>query len=295
MTKASNEQYRIFTTAAECGSISKAAEKLYITQPAVSQAIKQLEKSLDCRLFHRTGRGVTLTEGGKILYDHVASALGLIKSGEEKVTKWRNLQSGMLRIGAGDTITSRFLLPYVENFHKAHPDISIKVKNRTSPALVEALKQGQIDIAFVNLPLDKPELNIIQCKAIQDIFVVGEKYAPLAESPLPLADLQQYPLIMLEQAANSRRYVDTFLQKEGIALTPEIELGAYDLLMDFAKIGIGIALAVDAFSRKELEQGSLKPLQTLPPIPPRHIGVCWLSALSPSPSAETFINYVLAK
>ena len=292
--KATGEQYRIFITAAECGSISKAAEKLYITQPAASQAIKQLEKAVDCHLFNRTGRGVSLTEGGKILYDHAANALGLLESGEEKVAKWRNLQSGMLKIGAGDTITSRFLLPYVENFHKMHPEISIKVKNRTSPVLVEALKQGQIDIAFVNLPLDKPELNIIKCKEIQDIFLTGAKYAHLAKKPLQLKELQHIPLIMLEQAANSRQYVDAFLHKQNIILTPEIELGAYDLLMDFAKIDIGIALAVDEFSKKEIESGTLKPLQTLPQIPKRDIGVCWLSAITLAPSAKAFIDSVLA-
>ena len=121
--------YRIFCTVAQCNSFSKAAKELYMTQPAVSQAIAQLETELDIRLFTRTPRGVTLTKEGQMLFEYSNSAINLINTAEQKLLETKNLLAGELRIGVGDTISKHYLLPYLEKFHNQFPSIKFKIMN----------------------------------------------------------------------------------------------------------------------------------------------------------------------
>ena len=117
------ELYKIFDKVAKCQSFSKAAKELYMTQPAVSQAIMQLEDELKIRLFTRTPRGVILTNEGKLLFEYTNSAISLLDTGEKKLKESRDLKKGELKIGVSDTISRYYLLPYLERFHKSYPNI----------------------------------------------------------------------------------------------------------------------------------------------------------------------------
>ena len=121
------ELYRVFKEVAETGNISVAAKNLYISQSAVSQSVKQLENALQARLFARSPRGVTLTGEGQMLYQYVRSALGLIATGEDKLSQAQQLLLGTLVIGASDTVTSFFLTTYLDAFHRQHPGIRLKI------------------------------------------------------------------------------------------------------------------------------------------------------------------------
>ena len=154
------EQYRIFNVVAKSQSFSKAAKALYMTQSAVSQAIKQLESSIDITLFKRTSKGVELTEAGNILYKYTSSAMELLETGLLKVESLKSLDDGELKIGASDTISTYFLLPRLEMFHKLYPNIKIKIINRVTTETIELLKNGQIDIAFGNLPIEDENIEV---------------------------------------------------------------------------------------------------------------------------------------
>lgn len=284
------ELYRVFREVALSGSFSQAAQRLFITQSAVSQSVAQLERQLDRKLFTRSRRGVALTPEGKVLCEHVSTALNAITLGEEKLERMRHLQEGELSIGAGDTISAHYLLPYLEQFHSSHPQIRLKVVNRTSGQAAALLKSGAIDLAFVNLPLDEPELAITQCMRVHDIFVASPKFAHLAGRKLGADELADYCLIMLETLSNSRRYVDDFFLRQGVRINPEIELGAHDLLLDFARIGLGIACVTQEFSTTYLQSGSLFALELKTPIPARSIGLCSLASATPSFAAEAFVQ-----
>lgn len=284
------ELYRVFREVALSGSFSHAAQQLFITQSAVSQSVAQLERQLDRRLFTRSRRGVVLTPEGKVLYEHISTALNAITLGEEKLARMRHLQEGELSIGAGDTISEHYLLPYLEQFHSRHPQVRLKVVNRTSGQAVALLKSGAIDLAFVNLPLDEPELAITECMQVHDIFVASQKFAQFAGRKLAAAELAGCCLIMLETLSNSRRYVDDFFLRQGVRLNPEIELGAHDLLLDFARIGLGIACVTQEFSAAYLQNGSLFALALKTPIPARSIGLCSLANATPSFAAEAFVQ-----
>ena len=148
------ELYRVFKEVAETGNISVAAKNLYISQSAVSQSIKQLETALQARLFARSPRGVTLTGEGQMLYQYVRSALGLIATGEDKLSQAQQLLLGTLVIGASDTVTSWFLTPYLDEFHRQHPGIRLKIVSGRSAKVLSLLKSGAVDIAFASSPAD---------------------------------------------------------------------------------------------------------------------------------------------
>lgn len=287
------ELYKIFNEVAKSKSFSKAAKKLYMTQPAVSQAIMQLESELKIRLFTRTPRGVVLTEEGNLLFEYTNSAISLINTGEEKIKDTKDLKIGELKIGVGDTISRYFLLPYLEKFHKSYPNIKLKIINRTTMELCELVKSGEIDIAICNLPIEDKSLNIEKCKDIQDIFVYGHKYKKLDKKPTTYEELIEYPMILLDSRSRSRQYVERYLLSKGIKINPEIELGSHDLLLEFAKIGLGFACVVKEFSDNYLSNNSLWEVNLIAPIPKRSIGICSLKGVSLSPASERFIDYLL--
>lgn len=284
--------YKIFWEVAKSGSLSKGAKNLYMTQPAVSQAIHQLEEELGIRLFTRIPRGVVLTNEGKILFEHVSSAMNLIKLGEIKLAESKNLMSGVLRVGVGDTISKYYLLPYLESFHKEYPNIKLNIINRTTLEICQLLKSGEVDIGICNLPIRDSALNVIKLMDIQDIFVCGEKYKYLTYKKLSFEELVQLPLILLECKANSRQYVEKFLLSRGLRIEPEIELGSHDLLLEFAKINLGISCVIREFSKDYLERKVLYQVKLIEEIPKRSIGVSFLKSVSLSSAAKKFIQYL---
>lgn len=286
----SMEWYRVFHAVARFGSLSRAAEELHITQPAVSHTIKQLEAALGGKLFFRVPRGVKLTAEGELLHRHVEQAFGFIAAAERQLGEMHELRRGRVRIGAGDTLCKHYLLPHLARFHRTYPDIAIQVTNRTTPETVKLLKEGAIDFGIVNLPVDDRQIAIRESVAIRDCFVAGERYKELAAAPLPLARLTAYPLLMLEQGSSTRDYVDRFFREAGVALAPEIELGSLDLLVQFAQHGLGVACVIRNFAEEELASGALYEVALDPPIPPRRIGLVTLHGVPLAAAARRFMD-----
>lgn len=282
--------YKIFIEVAKCKSFSKASKNLYITQPAVSQAIMQLEEQLNVRLFTRTARGVGLTREGEMLYEYAHAAIQLIAAGEKKLLDTQNLLTGELQIGVGDTISRYYLLPYLESFHKEYPAIKLKIINRTTTKLCEKIKAGTIDFAICNLPIEDSQIEVRNCMKVHDIFVGGKSYKERSKVPLSFEELGELPLIVLDQNSVSRRYVEQFMLKKGIKMRPDIELGAHDLLLEFAKIELGVSCVIKEFSEEYLEKEELYHLKLQEEIPARYIGACYLKSVPLSSAATAFIE-----
>ena len=286
------ELYRVFKEVAEVGNITAAAQALYISQSAVSQSIKQLEHDLQTRLFARNSRGVTLTAEGQMLYEYVRSAMGLLETGEEKLSQTRELQMGKLIIGASDTVTSQFLLPYLDSFHKQHPAIHIQIVSGRSHKVLGLLRSGKVDIAFASTPSDTSSLDIYPCFNTHSIFVAGAEYPCDFDHIYSLDEIAAFPLILLERKASSRLYLERYFLQNGLRLNPEIELGARSLLVDLAALGFGVAGVTEEFVHRDLESGRLKKLNTSFEIPARSVDMCLLNDVPQSAAAERFTAFV---
>ena len=286
------ELYRVFKEVAEVGNITAAAQALYISQSAVSQSIKQLEHDLQTRLFARNSRGVTLSAEGQMLYEYVRSAMGLLETGEEKLSQTRELQMGKLIIGASDTVTSQFLLPYLDSFHKQHPAIHIQIVSGRSHKVLGLLRSGKVDIAFASTPSDTSSLDIYPCFDTHSIFVAGAEYPCDFDHIYSLDEIAAFPLILLERKASSRLYLERYFLQNGLRLNPEIELGARSLLVDLAAIGFGVAGVTEEFVHRDLESGRLKKLNTSFEIPARSVDMCLLNDVPQSAAAERFTAFV---
>ena len=286
------ELYRVFKEVAEAGNITAAAQTLFISQSAVSQSIKQLEAELQTRLFARNSRGVTLTADGRTLYEYVRSAMGLLETGEEKLSQSRDLQMGHLTIGASDTVTSQFLLPYLDRFHRQYPAIHIQIISGRSHKVLGLLQSGKVDIAFASTPQEGASLETFPCLATHSIFVAGAEYPCDFDHVYTLEEIARFPLILLERKASSRLYLEKYFLQNGLHLNPEIELGARSLLVDLAAIGFGVAGVTEEFVRRELESGRLRKLRTSFDIPPRSVDLCVLRDVPLTSAAQRFSDFI---
>lgn len=289
--KAKLDYYRVFYETARFGSFSTAAKGLYISQSAISQSIHQLESELGVKLFVRTRKGVSLTDEGKILFSKVESAISAIEQGESQIEKIRHLESGVLKIAAGDTITTHFLLKYLEEFHSSYPGIRIEMGNSYSAGTVSLVKEGKADLAFVNMPLEDRELVIEPCLEINDVFVSGPDFAE--KDSYSWEEVASLPLILLEKNSSSRRFLEELFSEKNISLDPQIEVAVHDLLIRFASIHLGVSCVIEQFSREELMNGLIKKIPLDPPLPTRHIGCAYLKNAPLSYAASAFRDLIV--
>ncbi len=265
------EYYKIFYYVTKYGSFTAAAEKLCISQPAISQGIKNLEKNLGNNLFVRTQKGVKLTPEGEVLYTYVARGYESILLGETKFKKMLDLDSGEIRIGASDMTLQFYLLPFLERFHKQYPKIKVTVTNAPTPETVQYLSEDKIDFGIVSDPfMVKPEIHIMKVKKISDVFVAGNQFLELKDKVLDFKDIESLPIICLEKNTSSRAYMDNFLLNHGVELEPEFELANCEMIIQFALRNLGIGSVVRNFAEKYIENGELFQLKFHKEIPERN-------------------------
>lgn len=237
------ELYKVFYYVATTLSFSEASKRLYISQSAVSQSIKLLEKRLNQSLFVRSTKRVSLTPEGEVLLQHIQPAVNLIMRGESQLLEVNSLEGGQLRIGASDTLCRYFLVPYLNRFHHLYPHVHLKVTNRSSQACCELLAHGQVELIITNYP--NPPLfglsTLTTLKPFRDVFLANRNFFPCPETPLSLAELSTYPLLMLDRKSVSGQSLVHLFRQNQLELMPEIELNSNDLLVDLARIGLGVA------------------------------------------------------
>lgn len=269
------ELYRVFHTVAKCGSLTKAAEELYISQPAVSQAIKQLESQLGTTLFNRTHRGMELSvQGGKIIFPKVEEALSLLDSAENTLIELKTTATGTIRVGATDSIFSNILADKIAEYHDKYPAVKFDLITGTTLDTIAQLKDNKCDIVFLNLPIDDKGIMLSgSVSLLSDIFVANERFSELKDRAVSIKTLQQYPLLMMESNTVARRAVDGYLATLGLTLTPDIEVANWDLMLKLAVKGMGVGCVPREYCRKELESGDLFEVNVTPSLPVRGVGL----------------------
>ncbi len=290
------ELYRVFYTVAKCGSLTRAAEELYISQPAVSQSIKQLESQLGVRLFNRTHRGMELSaQGGKVIFPEVERALSLLNTAENRVAEMQAMATGVIRIGASDTIFEYFLADKIVEFHEKFPSVKIELVADFTPDTIEKLKANRCDVAFVNLPTEVDStLNLYgNCMRLNDVFIVGEKYKDLANGgTVSLSKLKDYPLVLMDKNTAARHSLDNFLGAHGVEFTPSIEVGGWDLMKRLVQRGMGVGVIPREYAERRLAAGELFEVKTDPALPTRSVGMLLPKNASVSYALHSFIEFV---
>ena len=290
-TGISLDTYKIFCAVARTGNMSSAAKELFISQPAVSMAVKQLEERLGGQLLVRTPKGVRLTPEGRVLFNYLDMAFNMVKTAEHKYFELANLEKGEVRIGASDVVISGYLMPYIEKFSKAYSDIRIKVVNKTTYESLELLKRGVIDMCFVNLPIEAgDDMEITKCVRIHDCLIGGTKYRELAETGVKLSELSNYPLLLLEDMSNTRKQLDRFAAENGIFFKPIIELASYDLLIQFARINLGLTFIIREFDNSSIDGENIFEIPVEPQLAQRYVGLVMLKNAALSFAARRFVE-----
>ncbi len=285
------DSYYIFYMVAKSGSISKAAENLYISQPAVTWHIKNLETILETTLFIRTKKGTTLTEEGKIFLEYIEKGMACFENGRNALTNLKKLDSGIIRIGASTTVSKYVLLPFLEIFHEKYPNIDIRIVNTLTEDLLKELRTGNLDLLVLNLPMSETkDLEITKVMDVEDIFVGNKKYFELTNGKITLEELNHYPLLFQKSPSNTRKYLEEYLKINKVTLTPKMEIVSYNLIMDFIKSGFGIGYATKEFILEELKKKSLYEIKVTPKVPKRYIGIVTLKQTIPNYSVKKLIE-----
>lgn len=283
------ELYKVFYQVASSLSFSEASKKLFISQSAVSQSIKALERKLGQTLFIRSTKKVQLTPAGQTLLKHVEPAVNLLQKGETQLLDTNARGLGQLHIGASDTICRYFLVPYLKEFHTKFPDVPIKVTNATSLSCVDLLSHGKVDLIIVNYPNSRMN-NTYTKKTVanfQDVFIANPVSLSFEQEEISFADLTKYPILLLDRKSTTSEFLHNLFLQHQLELIPEVELSSNDFLMDLARIGLGIAFVPDYCVSEDEELSILKTKET---IPPRQMAAIVNPGIPLSPSAEEFLN-----
>ncbi len=284
------ELYKVFYYVASSLSFSEASKKLYISQSAVSQSIKTLEKKLGQPLFIRSTKKVQLTPAGSLLLKHIEPAMNLISRGESQLLDSGTLGLGQLHIGASDTICRYFLVPYLKQFHKKFPNVPIKVTNATSVQCVELLDQRKVDLIVTNFPNSHLSHDYIQKKVatFHDVFIANPSAFHLENEEIAFDELKQYPIMLLERHSTTSEFLHNLFIQHQLELVPEIELSSNDLLIDLARIGLGIAFVPDFCLTKESKD--LFVLKMKEKMPSRQLVAAVNTTFPVSASTEEFLK-----
>lgn len=286
--------YYIFYTVALHKNISGAAKELYISQPAISKAISKLEQSLDVILFHRSSRGVTLTMEGELLFTQVQTAFSAIRHGEEQLRKVNELGISQISIGVSITLCKYVLLPYLQQFVKDNPHIKVTITCHPTMETLRDIDNSVTDIGVVGIPSLPNGLTYIPFREIQDTFVTTDRYLENLKIRVGndrKAILNNATFMMLNKENISRKYVDMYLSSHQITMDNIIEINTMDLLIELAKIDLGIACVIRDFVKDELDDHSLTEVSLGRAIPKRKLGLVYKDDTIMTNAMKKFISY----
>lgn len=271
------ELYRIFYTVAVCGNITKASKQLMISQPAVTKQIKVLESQLGGELFIRTKKGVILTDNGREIFNYVKHAIDCFQNAEMQFSNLKNLEKGTIKIGVSTTLAKLYLIEYLKEFHKQHPNIGIEISTDPSKLMRSKLRDGRLDLVIAKFYDEEAnDLRTIELGTLHDCFIASHEYDELKDKVVTLEELDKYPILLQRYPSTSRESLDNLCRKNNIELTTKMEIGSANLLEEFVKIGLGVGFVTKEFVEKDLADGELFEVKTTPKLNEKKFGIILL-------------------
>lgn len=284
--------YKVFFAVANCSNISRAAEVLFVSQPAVSKSIKTLETSLNVTLFSRSSKGVSLTPEGDILFNHIRNAFDEFSLGEHILEKLKNKEMGTINLGVSTTIGKSYFLPKFQKFIKEYPSFRIKIINKPTFDTIKLVQEEKLDLGIIGTTSSEADLEFIKLCQIQDILVASNSYVESLNSKSINDIFTKGSFMFLEKPNATREFIDTYFTKQNLSVTPDIEASNMDFLIECAKIGLGITSVIKDFLHTDLENKTLIEIPLEFPIPPRYIGVIYKNSSNLSIATKTIIDFL---
>lgn len=284
------ELYKIFYAVANYGNITKAAEELCISQPAVTKHIKNLEDSLGCKLFIRIPKGVKLTENGKEIFNYIKEGINYFNSAELTISNLEHLNKGTLKIGVSTKLTKCFLLEYLKDFHDMYPKINITIYTEPTSELKKMLKEGHLDIIIGKYLENDDDLEYIELGTLNNIFIASEKYSELKGRIIDLKELKNYPILLQKKPATIRKLFDNYCKENNIEFISNIEVASANLLESFVEIGFGIGIATKEFVLDELNNNKIFEVKVNKILKNQSFGIYTLNNSINSYSTNKFIE-----
>lgn len=284
------ELYKVFYVVANNKSISKGAEILLISQPAVTQSIKTLEGQLGVTLFVRTKKGVLLTDEGMELYSYIKEGMNYFVNGYNKVTSLKKLDSGILKIGASTSITENYLMSSITKFHELYPNVEIKIINNLTDILLKDLRNGNVDIVIgAYSSRENKDLAFTCIGEIQDVFICNRK------KKIDGINVFKEKIIIQTLPSVTRHNFNDFVNSKGIEVEPYMEVVSHRLVTNFVKSGLGIGVATREYILDDLNEKRLYEVDTPVKLPSREIGYTLPKNSVPSYRVRAFINILRQK
>lgn len=233
--------YNIFMKVYDLKSISKAAEELYVSQPSISYSIKELEKQLDVKLFHRRAKGVDPTLEAEKLYYYISNALNIIHIGESTVTESSEEQESVIKIGVRTHVCTCFLSKYIESFLEIYPNVMFEFVDMSTNPMIYMLESKKLDIIIDSLPVksDKIKLEIKNLKNLDTCFVGKKKFIEKYDE-LKLTDIEELPFVMPYDTASVSKNLNEYLSQYNIHIKPYMSIWTTEMMKDFVERGMGV-------------------------------------------------------
>lgn len=266
--------YKTFYSVAKYNSFSKAAEKLYVTQPSISYAIKQLESNLNTKLFYRNPSGIKLTLEGKELLDYVEKSYNLLISGERNLKESLNFTHGRVAVGVQSHIGRFFLFPFVEKFHQDYPNIEIKIISRNTEEMIKALENNDIDFMIDTSPIESiyNNLKIYPLLDLENCFISKNEM----DEEISLKELNDYKLVLPVKRSTPRKQLDYICQNAGVELKPFMTIETTEMLIDSIEKEMGIGYVIKQAVSKELKQKELFEIKVKEKLPTLTLNIVYV-------------------
>ncbi len=285
---------RIFTAVVEAGSFSRAATTLFISQPAVSKAVAELESQIGAALLDRSRRRITLTEAGTTLYRYAQQIFVTERSAEVELARLRGVAEGRLAIGASTTLGVYLLPGLLASFRRRYPGIRLFLDIGTTREITLRLLQTPLDIAFAEGPVSDDRL-LVTTWLTDRLRVIASSQHPLAqrvtdEVPILPSRVLEFPFIAREPGSATRVFIDEELRKRGIVLSVPIEAGNNEAIKQLVKSGLGLALVSESTTGAEISAGSLVVLDVPELVIERRLTLLQVVGRPLSASAQAFLE-----
>ena len=285
------EYYRIFYQVAVSQSITRAAEQLYISQPAVTKAIHKLEKELNCRLFTRTSHGSLLTEEGTLLFYHVSRAMKEFETGEEKINQPESLGEQPICIGVTESALYSVLIPAISSYREKYPHSNFQIKCSSTSELLFMLGSEEIDIALGVTPIPQnTTVSILELREVRDIFFAHRDFPVDDSIPLTPQLLCTLPIVGVGQGSSAGSHITAYFRGLGLSYTPAFTVETSTNVLPFVENGLAIGLAPEWTLQVSTCSENLRKLNTSFSIPARKIFLAFRTRRLLSPACRNFID-----